>query len=228
MECDVDGCTRTVIARGWCNLHYQRWHRSGNPGAANLMRLPDHAPCSVDGCNRANRANGYCEMHRWRVRQTGEPGPAEKKKAHTPKRSTPCVVEGCDRTGKSKRAGSGPFCHLHYERQRLGRPIGPPGPMIAESGSGTVQNGYRRVRVGTRRGWEHTFVMEGMLGRRLLPEESIHHKNGFRDDNRPENLELWAQPGGWKQRSGQRVADLIAFVVEHYPDDVSKALAARD
>jgi hypothetical protein len=40
--------------------------------------------------------------------------------------------------------------------------------------------------------------MEELLGRHLLTEESVHHRNGVRDDNRPENLELWtrAQPTG--------------------------------
>jgi hypothetical protein len=58
--------------------------------------------------------------------------------------------------------------------------------------------------------FEHIIVMEQILGRHLLQTESVHHRNGVRDDNRPENLELWTKP----QPTGIRVSEAIARAQE--------------
>lgn len=65
-------------------------------------------------------------------------------------------------------------------------------------------------RTGRKHIMEHRHVMEKSLGRPLHKDETVHHINGNRQDNRPENLELFSSRHGL----GQRVVDKIDFALD--------------
>lgn len=99
------------------------------------------------------------------------------------------------------------MCSAHFQRKlRLGN-IFPNRPIIVRGGySYQDRDGY--VVIG--RKFEHRIVMEKYLGRALSRKETVHHKNGVRDDNRIENLELWSSA----QPPGQKISDKIKYAKE--------------
>jgi hypothetical protein len=75
-------------------------------------------------------------------------------------------------------------------------------------------NGYVIIKVNKGEGdgnrdWKkyHRYLMEKYLGRKLESFENVHHKNGNKEDNNLDNLELWIS----KQPKGQRPQDLIEY-----------------
>jgi len=51
---------------------------------------------------------------------------------------------------------------------------------------------------------QHRWVVEGVIGRRLLRHEDVHHINGDKQDNKPENLEILSHGEHSKITNGQR------------------------
>jgi hypothetical protein len=212
--CSLDGCDRAAVAHGWCRRHYARWKRTGQLDARPWER---QRTCMVDGCDEQSWSAGLCEMHRWRVRAHGEPGKAAPIKPRVRKPRGECLVEGC---GRPRKGAS--YCHLHTERLRRTGEVGPAQPLRVKGRVNPRKDGYVRLTLPDgRRVLEHVLVMERQLGRRLVPPENVHHKNGIGNDNDPSNLELWLK----MQPSGQRVKDLMLYIATYHADAMRQMLS---
>jgi len=103
---------------------------------------------------------------------------------------------------------------MHHDRLRDKGDTGPVEAIRRPAGTWSDwridQFGYVRRRRDGKWQTQHRMVMEEMIGRELLQVESVHHLNGQRTDNRPENLELWSKA----QPAGQRVADKVTWAIE--------------
>ena len=149
--CEIVGCDKRVKCHGFCQTHYMRWRRHGDPlqgrrsPTANTRRQ-----CRVDGCEKPVKGHDLCPMHLARWKTHGDPG--------------------------------GPAPHYGNAGERYVTAQGYVLLWVPEH----PEAHRRKGRV-----LEHRLVMEQHLGRPLTSRETVHHKNGTRDDNRLENLELW-------------------------------------
>jgi len=75
--CPIDGCSRLVRAKSWCQAHYMRWYHHGDPLAGRSGEVAPSPPvkvCTVDGCDRVRNSRGLCNAHYLRLRKHGTPG----------------------------------------------------------------------------------------------------------------------------------------------------------
>lgn len=137
--------------------------------------------CTIDGCEKPIKYRSMCGMHYKRAWRHNDPNfvavvnklPDEI-----------CKVENCT----DKITHSAGLCKLHEQRfRRYGRLEN----IIAPKGAGGFDSqGYYLITVDGVRVYEHRYIMEKYLGRKLLATEIVHHRNGERWNNKLDNLEL--------------------------------------
>lgn len=107
--CSVEGCERTVHSRGWCQKHYLKWRKYGDP-TAGLERDERNRnagqECRIGDCENPAISRGWCQKHYNRFLKYGDP---EMVKVAKHKGREACQFEGCNRVQKARG-----FCPGHY------------------------------------------------------------------------------------------------------------------
>jgi predicted nucleic acid-binding Zn ribbon protein len=238
MECKEDGCARPLEARGWCHRHYMQWWETRRPagGPEKTCEICGKTFFPSKGPERTcSMSCGVSLAWRSRKRLPRTPCPICGKMTDRPRskfcskacagkaHNKICNVDGCDKHSESSQFG---MCGTHARRFLNDHPLAGLRQPLAEGERRVYGDaGYVTIKLNGESVSEHRAVMEEILGRPLWPDESVHHKNGIRDDNRPENLELWnTERHGHNQRPGQRAEDIIEHWVSLYPELAAQAL----
>jgi hypothetical protein len=103
-SCTIEDCGNRAFGHGFCNKHYKRWRKYGDP-----LGTPPPRPsrlCDVPDCGREHYGHGLCSAHHQQKRAG--------KDITTPRRRN--VTAECLRPACSKLGTSAEYCQRHYNR----------------------------------------------------------------------------------------------------------------
>jgi hypothetical protein len=112
--CDVDGCDRPRFGQGFCQAHYKRYRKYGDPGPAEVRRSSGRDACSVGDCDRITVARGLCSGHYRRWLDTGEIPTTPLRQLSKHIKYEKCLRPYCGLRGPHQG-----MCQRHYKRWRL-------------------------------------------------------------------------------------------------------------
>lgn len=223
MQCALDGCdvemgpnSRSTTI---CAQHKRRFRRTGSylDRNGNVALRPQYDPiCSVEGCEKPHGTASFCYEHYGFWKRWGDPLHQKRWTKHD--MTHLCKMDGCLRRAVAK-----DYCASHYTKAHASGENNHSLGSCTKGKTGYIYMTDRTIDGTILRQFEHRFVMERHLGRRLHKFENVHHLNGIRDDNRVENLELWTKP----QLCGQRVEDLLDWFCANYSDEIQGRLDVK-
>lgn len=71
--CTIPECGKKTKTRGWCDMHYARWRKHGDPErvAWTVHKRPADGQCTIAGCDRDYYNSGVCTGHYSRRKRNG-------------------------------------------------------------------------------------------------------------------------------------------------------------
>jgi hypothetical protein len=215
-ECKVEGCSKSIegSAKGMCAAHYMAARRGRIDSATGeelrpKKRVRSYGPgalCLVPECGRRPKGRGLCTLHYQQWKQgVSWPGVEIPDRGHEKEAASysqeACLVEGCDQRPMNRW-----MCSKHAQQREAGiidedgRQLREPMPRGRRPLDFRKEAaGYILVRAPKGHPYarhdgsilEHRLVMERRIGKYLDPDEFIvHHKDGDRANNSPDNLEV--------------------------------------
>lgn len=100
--CIFNSCKKKAIAKQYCDMHYRRFKKFGDPSKV-ITFVPKK--CLDSNCDRESKSKGYCDMHYRRLKKTGT--------TKLLKDTLNCTISDC----QNKHVAKG-FCRQHYEMNR--------------------------------------------------------------------------------------------------------------
>lgn len=188
---------------------YGKWQKGKNFIEQDKPLTKIRSKCSVQACEREYFGKMYCKYHYYRLIE--KPKVITNQKIKNIEEATPDKIKKikeikikkiriypdrfCTENECILKHYAKSLCKYHYDSSKdiLRREF------IEKRKPFILKKGYKRVRRpahprSDKKGYirEHIIVMEKTIGRYLLPGEVVHHVDGNKENNNPENLMLFS------------------------------------